>query len=50
MVFQSSMTRIYTENDDFQLKELFDRVRVYGSPNFLGAHIPLNIQLNVEKW
>ena len=38
------------EKDNFQLKELFDRVRVHGSPNFFGTHIPLNTQLNVEKW
>ena len=39
-----------TENDNFQVKELFNRVRVHGSPNFFGTHIPLNTQLNVGKW
>ena len=30
--------------------ELHKTVRAHGIPNFMGAHIPLHTQLNIQKW
>ena len=37
-------------NDGYSVVDLHNKVKQHGRPNFLGAHIPVASQLNIDNW